>query len=145
MRKKTEPAITAKDAVKLLATIGGYHGTSNSPPPGHQIIWEGYSDLRRLIEGYEMGYPAGYAAGVAAGIATVTRFALNSLRARGRPRGGSGMSVMAEELEAWHTVTARDGRRPGSPAPKKLLSANANVQRMSKNMSKAVCKVFVFQ
>jgi len=38
-------------AVKLVARIGGYLDRSGDPPPGHQIIWQGYAYLQLMCEG----------------------------------------------------------------------------------------------
>ena len=56
MRKKnlTLP-MQLGDAVRLVASIGGYLGRKNDPPPGHQLMWLGYSYLQRMCEGYLLG------------------------------------------------------------------------------------------
>jgi hypothetical protein len=39
-------------AVRLVANIGGYIGRSSDPPPGHQLVWKGYSRLQLICEGF---------------------------------------------------------------------------------------------
>ena len=36
------------DAVRLVARMGGYIGRRRDPPPGHQLMWQGYSVLRLI-------------------------------------------------------------------------------------------------
>jgi len=38
--------------VKLVANIGGYLCRSNDPPPGHQLMWRGYTHLQLMCEGF---------------------------------------------------------------------------------------------
>jgi hypothetical protein len=40
--------------VKLVAKIGGYLGRKSDPPPGHQLLWEGYSKLQLMCEGFAL-------------------------------------------------------------------------------------------
>jgi hypothetical protein len=42
------------DAVKLVAKLGGYLGRKNDPPPGHQIIWQGYTVLEFMSKGFAL-------------------------------------------------------------------------------------------
>ncbi|MBW9249060.1 MAG: hypothetical protein GJU72_08735 [Acidithiobacillus ferriphilus] len=42
------------DAVRLVARLGGHIGRANDPPPGHQIMWQGYAQLRTLCEGFAL-------------------------------------------------------------------------------------------
>jgi hypothetical protein len=42
------------DAVRLVARLGGYIGRAKDPHPGHQIMWQGYSELRSLCEGLSL-------------------------------------------------------------------------------------------
>jgi hypothetical protein len=39
------------DAVLVVARIGGYLGRKNDPPPGHQILWQGYAALQFMCMG----------------------------------------------------------------------------------------------
>ena len=40
------------EAVRLVARIGGYLNRKNDPPPGHQLIWEGYTSFRSMCLGF---------------------------------------------------------------------------------------------
>ncbi len=46
--------------MKLVARIGGYLDRKNDPPPGHQLMWQGYTQLQLMCEGFalrgEMAY-----------------------------------------------------------------------------------------
>ena len=42
------------DAVRLVAKLGGYLGRKNDPPPGHQIIWQGYMVLQAMCMGFAL-------------------------------------------------------------------------------------------
>lgn len=39
-------------AVKLVARLGGYLDRTSDPAPGHQIMWEGYTRLQLMCEGF---------------------------------------------------------------------------------------------
>ncbi len=41
-----------REAVQLVARIGGYLGRKEDPPPGHQIMWRGYTALQHLCAGF---------------------------------------------------------------------------------------------
>ena len=45
------------DAVRLVARLGGYLGRNNDPPPGHQIMWQGYAVLQMLCLGFSLRPP----------------------------------------------------------------------------------------
>ncbi len=45
------------DAVRLVARLGGYLGRNNDPPPGHQLMWQGYTVLQTLCEGFSLIAP----------------------------------------------------------------------------------------
>lgn len=47
-RKKTPPALA--DAVKWVATLGGYWGRKNDSPPGIIILWRGMTTLQETLE-----------------------------------------------------------------------------------------------
>lgn len=49
-----KPPLLLGDAVRLIARIGGYLGRNNDPPPGHQLIWQGYSALQFMCLGFEL-------------------------------------------------------------------------------------------
>ena len=40
------------DMVKLVANIGCYLRRANDPPPGHQLMWRGYTHLQLMCEGF---------------------------------------------------------------------------------------------
>ena len=42
------------EAVRLVARIGGYLGRNNDPPPGHQLIWQGYAALQLMAMGFAL-------------------------------------------------------------------------------------------
>jgi hypothetical protein len=41
----------------MVAKIGGYLGRKNDPPPGHQLIWQGYAALRFMSLGFALRVP----------------------------------------------------------------------------------------
>ena len=45
------------DAVRLVARLGGYLGRNNDPPPGHQIMWQGYAVLQMMCLGFSLRPP----------------------------------------------------------------------------------------
>jgi hypothetical protein len=49
-----KPPLFLGDAVRLIATIGGYLGRNNDPPPGHQLIWQGYTMLQFMCLGFAL-------------------------------------------------------------------------------------------
>lgn len=42
------------DVVLLVAKLGGYLGRKNDLPPGHQIIWQGYTVLQLMCMGFAL-------------------------------------------------------------------------------------------
>jgi hypothetical protein len=54
-RRDLKPPERLGDAVRLVARLGGYQGRKNDPPPGHQVLWIGYSQLRFMGLGYILG------------------------------------------------------------------------------------------
>jgi len=42
------------DAVRLTAQIGGYLGRANDAPPGDELMWNGYTQLQLLCEGFAL-------------------------------------------------------------------------------------------
>ena len=54
-RRDLRPPERLGDAVHLVARMGGYQGRKKDPPPGHQVIWIGYSQLRFMGMGYVLG------------------------------------------------------------------------------------------
>src|SRR5919201_2542668 len=53
-KKRLKSPSTLRDAVRLVARIGGYLGRKNDPEPGHQLMWEGYSQLLLMCEGFAL-------------------------------------------------------------------------------------------
>ncbi|PJA58708.1 MAG: transposase [Rhodocyclales bacterium CG_4_9_14_3_um_filter_68_10] len=51
-RRDLKPPERLGEAVRLVARLGGYQDRKRDPPPGHQIIWTGYSKLRAMCEGF---------------------------------------------------------------------------------------------
>lgn len=50
-KKRLKPPMLLGDAVRIVAKIGGYLGRKNDPPPGHQILWQGYTALQFMCMG----------------------------------------------------------------------------------------------
>ena len=48
-----EPSLLG-EATRLVARLGGYLGRTHDPPPGHQLMWEGYRDLKAMCAGYAL-------------------------------------------------------------------------------------------
>jgi hypothetical protein len=42
------------EAVRLVAKIGGYLGRNNDPPPGHQLLWQGYAEFQFMCLGFAL-------------------------------------------------------------------------------------------
>jgi hypothetical protein len=53
-KKRLPTPATLRDAVRLVARIGGYLGRKNDPEPGHQLMWEGFSQLLLMTEGFAL-------------------------------------------------------------------------------------------
>jgi len=52
-KKKGLSATTSLGAaVNLVAKLGGYLERSNDPPPGHQLMWRGYTYLQLMCDGF---------------------------------------------------------------------------------------------
>jgi len=54
VKKNCKAPTQLGEAVRLVAQIGGYLGRANDPPPGHQLMWEGLSQLGLLCEGFAL-------------------------------------------------------------------------------------------
>ena len=52
LKKKVNPPDCLGDMVKLVAKLGGYLCRSNDLPPGHQLLWRGYTHLQLMCEGF---------------------------------------------------------------------------------------------
>lgn len=54
-RRRTRPRPTQLgEAVTLVAILGGYLNRNNDPPPGHQLMWHGYTKLAAMAMAYEL-------------------------------------------------------------------------------------------
>lgn len=53
-KKKVNTPIQLNEAVHLIAKIGGHLGRKNDPPPGHQILWQGYIEFQFMCLGYSL-------------------------------------------------------------------------------------------
>ncbi len=53
-KKRLKPPLLLGDAVQLIAKIGGYLGRKNDPPPGHQLLWQGYTALQLMCVGFSL-------------------------------------------------------------------------------------------
>ena len=49
-----KPPTLLGDAVRLVASIGGYLGRRGDPPPGHQLLWQGYTALQFMCLGFAL-------------------------------------------------------------------------------------------
>src|ERR671936_2848278 len=53
-KKRLKSPSTLRDAVRLVARIGGYLGRKNDSDPGHQLMWQGYQVLQLMCEGFAL-------------------------------------------------------------------------------------------
>ena len=53
-KKGQKPPVLLGEAVRMVAKIGGYLGRKNDPPPGHQLIWQGYTVLQSMSLGFAL-------------------------------------------------------------------------------------------
>ena len=51
-KNKLPSPVKVNEAVRIVANIGGYLGRKNDPPPGHQIVWQGYRELQFMCLGF---------------------------------------------------------------------------------------------
>lgn len=56
-QSRIKPSANLGDAVRLVARLGGYLGRKNDPPPGHQIMWQGYTVLQMMCLGFSLRPP----------------------------------------------------------------------------------------
>jgi len=49
-----EPPALLGETVRLVAKIGGYLGRNHDPPPGHQLIWQGYAEFQFMCLGFTL-------------------------------------------------------------------------------------------
>ncbi|MCF6219453.1 MAG: hypothetical protein L3J94_12045 [Gammaproteobacteria bacterium] len=47
-KKKISPPLLLGEAVRLVAKMGGYLGRNSDPPPGHQLLWQGYAAFQMM-------------------------------------------------------------------------------------------------
>jgi hypothetical protein len=50
-KKSLKLPLLLGDAVRIVAKLGGYLGRKNDPPPGHQILWQGYAAFQFMCMG----------------------------------------------------------------------------------------------
>jgi len=53
-KKGLKPPTRLGEAVRLVAKIGGYLGRNNDPPPGHQVMWQGYAEFQFMCLGFAL-------------------------------------------------------------------------------------------
>ncbi len=53
-KKRLKPPSLLGEAVRLVAKIGGYLGRNNDPPPGHQLLWRGYTEFQFMCLGFAL-------------------------------------------------------------------------------------------
>jgi len=53
-KKRLKPPLLLGEAVRLVAKIGGYLGRNHDPPPGHQLIWQGYAEFQFMCLGFAL-------------------------------------------------------------------------------------------
>jgi hypothetical protein len=53
-KKRLKSPTLLGEAVKLVAKIGGYLGRKHDPPPGHQIMWRGYTEFQFMCLGFAL-------------------------------------------------------------------------------------------
>ena len=51
-RRDLKPPERLGDAVRLVARLGGYQDRKRDPPPGHQVLWLGATELRSVCKGF---------------------------------------------------------------------------------------------
>lgn len=55
LQRKLPGPTTLGIATRLVARLGGYIARNNDPPPGHQVMWQGFSTLQTMCQGYVLG------------------------------------------------------------------------------------------
>ena len=53
-KKRLKPPSTLSETVRLVGRIGGHLGRKHDPPPGHQLMWQGYQQLQLMCEGFAL-------------------------------------------------------------------------------------------
>ena len=54
-QRKLEGPTTLGIATRLVARLGGYIARNNDPPPGHEVMWRGFSTLQTMCQGFLIG------------------------------------------------------------------------------------------
>lgn len=57
--KQTRPNLTAREFLFALARLGGHLGRTSDHPPGWLVLWRGWMELQRLVEGMLLGRLSG--------------------------------------------------------------------------------------
>ena len=52
-RRRSRPTQLG-EAVRVVAILGGYLNRNNDPPPGHQLMWHGYTTLTTMCMAYQL-------------------------------------------------------------------------------------------
>ena len=53
-KRGLNPPTLLGEAVRLVAKIGGYLGRKNDPPPGNQLLWQGYREFQFMCLGFAL-------------------------------------------------------------------------------------------
>jgi len=53
-KERLKPPSLVGEAVRIVAKIGGYIGRNNDPPPGHQLLWQGYKEFQFMCKGFAL-------------------------------------------------------------------------------------------
>jgi hypothetical protein len=54
LKKKLKSPLLIGEAVVLVGRLGGYLGRGKEPPPGHEVLWKGYSVLQTMCMGFAL-------------------------------------------------------------------------------------------
>ena len=52
--RRCEQPTRLGEAVRLVGMLGGYLNRNNDPPPGHELMWQGYTKLTAMAMAYEL-------------------------------------------------------------------------------------------
>ena len=58
-QRKLEGPSTLGIAVRLVARLGGYLARNNDPPPGHEVMWRGFTTLQGMSLGFAIALDEG--------------------------------------------------------------------------------------
>ena len=53
-RRDLPTPTSLKNAVWIVASMGGYLRRKSDPPPGHQVLWQGYTKLQTMCIGFSL-------------------------------------------------------------------------------------------